>query len=266
YQQEKPKAFFSTSGINPFFRTTADIVAELSTELVPKIKNRVKEVHFYGAGVVDDEKAKVIKIALQELFPGAAASVQSDLLAAAHATLGKKKGIACILGTGSNSCLYNGKEVVAHVPPLGFILGDEGSGAVLGRKLMGDYLKKIMPEELASKFHQKYPLQYADFLNSVYKKEKPNKFLAGFVPFLKENIESTYCENLVVNAFEEFFTRNIEQYPGYKEQPICFAGSVAYYFQEQLEKVILKKNLTPGPVVKEPLLNLLDFHLQNSLK
>lgn len=264
YQQEKPKEFFYTGGINPFFCTTNDIVDELGNDLLPKIKNRVKEVHFYGAGVVNDEKAGTIKNALQKLFPGVTASVQSDLLAAAHSTLGTNDGIACILGTGSNSCQYNGKEITAHIPPLGFILGDEGSGAVLGRKLVGDYLKKIMPVYLASKFQQKYLLQYPDFLSNVYKKEKPNKFLAGFVPFLKENIGSTYCENLVVTAFEEFFTRNIEQYPGYRNQTICFAGSVAYYFQEQIKKVFTKKNLTPGTIIKEPLLNLLHYHLQNS--
>ncbi|MGM0620468.1 MAG: ATPase [Bacteroidota bacterium] len=261
---ENTKKFYSTNGINPFFRTTEDIVAELKKELVPKLKGEISGVSFYGAGVVNDEKAGVIKNALSQLFPGAALEVESDLLAAARATLGKKSGIACILGTGSNSCLYNGNEITAHVPPLGFILGDEGSGAYLGRKLVGDYLKGIMPEDLSAKFKDKFPLQYADFLNSVYKEEKPNRFLAGFVPFLKENIENEYCDQLVRNAFGEFADRNIAQYDGYKKLSVCFVGSVAFHFQEQLLKVLVEKNITPGTIIKEPLLNLLHYHLQNS--
>lgn len=256
--------FYSTNGINPFFRTTEDIVAELRKDLLPKLKKEISAVYFYGAGVVNEEKADVIKNALSQLFPGAALEVESDLLAAARSTLGAKSGIACILGTGSNSCLYNGKAIVAHVPPLGFILGDEGSGAVLGRKLVGDYLKGIMPRNLSAKFKEKFPLQYANFLNSVYKEEKPNRFLAGFVPFLKENIEEEYCDQLVRNAFREFTDRNIAQYDGYKKLSVCFVGSVAFYFQEQLLEVLDEKNITPGTIIKEPLLNLLHYHLQNS--
>jgi N-acetylglucosamine kinase-like BadF-type ATPase len=258
------REFYTTNGINPFFRTTEDIVEELKQKLVPKIKGEITAVYFYGAGIVNEEKASVIKNALLTLFPGALLEVESDLLAAARATLGNKKGIACILGTGSNSCLYDGTEITAHVPPLGFILGDEGSGAYLGCKLVGDYLKGIMPEKLSAKFNEKYPLHYTDFLNSVYKEEKPNRFLAGFVPFLKENIENDYCDQLVRNAFGEFIDRNVAQYDGYKQHSVCFVGSVAFYFQEQLLKVLVKKNSTPGTVIKEPLLNLLYYHLQFS--
>jgi len=258
------KKFYSTNGINPFFRTTEDIFAELEKDLLPKITGEIKEIHFYGAGVVNEEKAEVIKAALSQLFPGALVEVESDLLAAARSTLGNKSGIACILGTGSNSCLYDGKKITAHVPPLGFILGDEGSGAYLGRKLVGDYLKGIMPEELSARFKKKFPLQYPDFLNSVYKKEKPNRFLAGFVPFLKENIDNEYCDRIVRNAFSDFIIRNVAQYEGYQKLPVCFAGSVAFHFQEQLLKVLVEKNITPGTVIKEPLLNLLHYHLQNS--
>lgn len=261
---DNTKKFYSTNGINPFFRTTEDIVAELRKELVPKLKREITAVYFYGAGVVNDEKAGVIKNALSQLFPGATLEVESDLLASAHATLGEKSGIACILGTGSNSCLYDGNKITAHVPPLGFILGDEGSGAYLGRKLVGDYLKKIMPAELSGKFQQKFPLQYHEFLNSVYKEEKPNRFLAGFVPFLKENIENEYCDKIVRSAFDDFITRNVAQYEGYQQLSVCFVGSVAFHFQEQLLKVLVEKNITPGTIIKEPLLNLLHYHLQNS--
>ena len=256
------KKFYSTNGINPFFRKTEDIVAELAKDLTPKIKGKITAVYFYGAGVVNEEKAAVIKNALSQLFPGASLEVQSDLLAAARSTLGNKSGIACILGTGSNSCLYIGNKITAHVPPLGFILGDEGSGSFMGRKLVGDYLKGIMPEELSKKFQQKFPINYHEFLDSVYKKEKPNRFLAGFVPFLKENSNSEYCDQIVKNAFDVFITRNVAQYENYQQLSVCFVGSVAYHFQEQLLKVLIEKNITPGTVIKEPLLNLLHYHLQ----
>ncbi len=253
---------FTTGGANPFFRSTADMVKEWKESPVEKLRGRVSHVFFYAAGVVNDEKAAVIKIALQDFFPEAEISVESDLLAAAHATLGNNSGIACILGTGSNSCLYNGKSIIAHVPPLGYILGDEGSGAVLGRQLLGDYLKGTMPEELIYEFKQKYPVEYTEILNRVYRQEKPNMFLAGFVPFLKEHIRNAYCTQLVENAFDLFVSRNVAQYAGYRTQPIAFAGSVAFHFQEQLKAVFLKKNLTLGEIVKEPLVNLLNHHLQ----
>ena len=136
-------ALFSTTGINPFFRNSDDIEAELKTGLVPKLNSGIEKVFFYGAGIINDAKKNVIRTALKRLFPGTQIEINSDLLAAAHATLGKNQGIACILGTGSNSGLYDGDSVIENVPPLGFILGDEGSGAVLGKKLLADYLKGV---------------------------------------------------------------------------------------------------------------------------
>ena len=259
---KKPEQF-KTGGVNPFFRTTENIINEWKEGPLANLSRKVDCVFFYGAGIVNEEKATVIKKALDAFFPEAKKQVHSDLLAAAHATLGNNSGIACILGTGSNSCMYNGETITAHVPPLGFILGDEGSGAVLGRQLVGDYLKKTMPAELRRRFQKKFPLEYAEFLNRVYRQEKPNQFLAGFVPFLSENIQNEYCKTLVKNAFNSFISRNVAQYPKYKKLPICFVGSVAYYFQKQLKSVLLQRNLVPGIILKEPLLKLMEFHLQN---
>lgn len=260
-ERENHSARFSTNGINPFFRTTENILNELQTELAPKINPGISEIHFYGAGVINDEKGAIIKLALQQLFTKAKIEVKSDLLAAARATLGKGKGIACILGTGSNSCFYNGKNIVEHVPPLGFILGDEGSGAVLGRKLVGDYLKGLMPENLSRKFQKQFSLDYSGFMENVYKKEKPNKFLAQFVPFLKENIYEEYCCKLVEKSFEEFIIRNVKQYTNFGKLKINFVGSVAYFFQEQLKSVLNKNDLKLGIIIKEPLNRLAQFHL-----
>lgn len=258
------KIFFSTAGINPFFRTSVDIVSELQISLATIIEKGVDNVFFYGAGVVNEEKSGIVRRAFSTLFPGARIDIQSDLLAAAHSTLRKQKGIACILGTGSNSCQYDGKRITEHVPPLGYILGDEGSGAVMGRKLLGDYLKKVMASNLREKFHEKFPLDYPGFLNRVYNQKNPNRFLAGLVPFLKENMDEEYCVKLVSNSFDEFIERNVSHYPGFRSQPICFVGSVAFHFHEQLAKVLSQNRLTPGVIIKDPLLHLLDYHLQFS--
>ena len=255
----------STGGINPFFRTTEDIVSELQKDLIPKTGSGIQEIHFYGAGIINQEKGNVVKLALQQLFPDAKIEVKSDLLAAARATFQNKKGIACILGTGANSCLYDGEKITQHVPPLGFILGDEGSGAVLGRKLVADFLKGIMPPDLANKFENKFQINYAGFLESVYKKEKPNKFLAQFVPFLNENIDNEYCSRLVENSFAEFIERNIKLYANFTEQKISFIGSVAFYFQEQLKFVLNNNKLKLGKILKEPLEGLTQFHTKNRL-
>ncbi len=256
-----PEQFYKTTGINPFFRSTEDIADELRLTLLPKTGTAVFQIHFYGAGIINPEKGEVVKKALQLLFPKAEIEVQSDLFAAARSTLGTEKGIACILGTGSNSCLYNGSEITEHVPPLGFILGDEGSGAVLGRKLVADFLKGIMPGKISEKFKNRYQLNYADFLDRVYKKEKPNQFLAQFVPFLLDNINEDYCINLVENSFDEFIKRNVSRYSGFKEVPVCAVGSVAFYFREQLKRAAEKYEIQIKIVLKEPLNGLLEFHL-----
>lgn len=252
---------FLTDGLNPFFRSTEDIANEVRIKLLPKTGADIDRIHFYGAGVINSEKGDIVKNALHSLYPKAEIEVQSDLLAAARSTLGKEKGIACILGTGSNSCLYNGNKIIEHVPPLGFILGDEGSGAVLGRKLVGDFLKGIMPENISDKFRTRFQITYAGFMEGVYKKEKPNQFLAQFVPFLNENISDEYCIKLLENSFDEFIKRNIFRYSGLQQQPICFVGSVAFYFQEQLKNVLDKNKLQIKTVLKEPLNGLLNYHI-----
>jgi N-acetylglucosamine kinase-like BadF-type ATPase len=252
----------STGGINPFFRATEDIAEELKNDLLPKTGSGIQEIYFYGAGIINPEKGAVVKSALQQLFPAAKIEVESDLLAAARATFQNEKGIACILGTGANSCLYDGEKITQHVPPLGFILGDEGSGAVLGRKLVADFLKGIMPADLTGKFKNQFPINYAGFLENVYKKEKPNKFLAQFVPFLNENIDNEYCSRLVENSFAEFIERNVKLYANFAGQKISFIGSVAFYFHEQLQLVLNNKKLKLGKIIKEPLEGLTKFHLE----
>jgi N-acetylglucosamine kinase-like BadF-type ATPase len=257
---ENEKKFVSTSGINPFFRTTSDIVSELEQILLPELTGKVEKIHFYGAGIVNDEKSDVLKSAFLKLFGEVFMEVNSDLLAAARATLGNHSGIACILGTGSNSCFYDGCKITRHIPPLGFILGDEGSGAMLGKKLLADYLKGIMPAQISERFQIRFPFEYGEFLDRVYKQEKPNRFLAGFVPFIRENISDEYCSTLVEISFREFVRRNIFGYPGFEKQKICFTGSVAWFFREQLENVLRNHQLGIEKIVQEPMDGLIQFH------
>ena len=253
---------FQTSGINPFFRTTEDIV----NELVPVFKQHhlpVEEIYFYGAGVVNEEKAEVIKRVMRQLFGDVRCEVASDVLGAARAVCGNTAGIACILGTGANACYYDGEQVVKGIPPMGFILGDEGSGVVLGRELIGDYFKGVMPADLREKFYAQFGVEKDAVLERVYRTEKPNKYLASFTLFLSENIRERYCRDLVQMQFRAFIERNILQLPESKNLPVSFVGSIAHYFRDVLEEELAKHKLTVGTIQKEPIEALLAYHFQH---
>ena len=161
-----------TTGINSFFRTEEDIFQELAKFLLPETGTDIQEICFYGAGIINAEKGKIISSALNRIYPEASVETHSDVLGAARALFGNRPGIACILGTGSNTCLYNGEKIIAGISPLGFILGDEGSGAVMGRKLLGDYFKEVMPVRLREEFAERFNLTREEALNRVYRAEK----------------------------------------------------------------------------------------------
>ncbi|MEI7830553.1 MAG: ATPase [Prolixibacteraceae bacterium] len=254
-----------TEGINPFFRTTTSIYDELLKELLPVTTSGVRKIFFYGSGIINDEKANVIRLALAKLYPAAVIELFSDVVAASRSLFGNSKGIACIVGTGSNVCLYDGEKVIASVSPLGFILGDEGSGAVLGRKLLGDFFKEVMPEPLREKFSKKYGLTREEALQRVYKAEKPNHFLASFAPFISEEISSNYAQNLVRDSFNEFFERNVTKIPNYSSLPIGFVGSIAFYFSIILKEVCEKYQINCASILREPMDGLVKYHLNNNI-
>lgn len=244
-------------GINPFFQTTQEIVSSIQflRNIAP-----IDEIHFYGAGCANAEKNQIIINAFSEIQPKANCHVASDLLAAAHALCGTSEGIACIMGTGSNSCHFNGKEIVTNISPLGFILGDEGSGAVLGKKLISDILKDQAPTEITEAFFCSYDFSPAQIINRVYREAFPNRFLAQFTLFLKQNISHTYIRNMVLNSFNDFFTRNILQYSDCKKLPIHFTGSIAFHFQSELKQIASQFGLTIGTISQSPLQGLIDYH------
>lgn len=252
----------TTEGTNPFFQTSDEIAGEVANTLLPGLGEEVKKIsaiHFYGAGCAFPEKKRIVAEAIGRYIQ-VPIEVQSDLMGAARALCGQEAGIACILGTGSNSCLYDGKEIASNVSPLGYILGDEGSGAVLGKLLVGDCLKRQLPERLTKKLMQQYRLTPALLLENVYKRPFPNRFLASLTPFLLQNIDEPAIYKLVYDSFAAFFTRNVLQYEGALETPIHFVGSIAFYYQEILKAAAEGVGMTVGRVVKTPMEGLLHYH------
>lgn len=251
-----------TSGINALLMTEEQIRETLAAELAEKVKGyAIESVYYYGAGCLFDDICANVRRAIAHNVPTAKTiEVHSDLLAAARALCGQNEGIACILGTGSNSCYYNGREIVDNVSPLGYILGDEGSGAVLGKLLVGDVLKNQLPKELCEKFLAEYDLDRQKIIEGVYKKPAANRFLASLSPFLIKNIEEPAIHRLVLNAFKSFFVRNIENYSNYKSMPVSFVGSVAFYYKDVLAEAAKALDITIGTIIKSPMEGLVKYH------
>lgn len=249
----------ATAGINPFFQTEEQIVYELQQNLLPDISASVNEIHFYGAGVSSPEKVLVLQNCFRKVFPKARSNAYTDLLAAARALCGKKPGIAAILGTGANSCFYDGNEIVNNVPACGFILGDEGSGAVLGKKFISDYLKRQLPADLNTLFDQKYNLNYNSIIERVYRQPFPNRYLATFSVFLHQNKTNPYVSKLLKNSFEEFFTRNVMQYD-YKKYPVNLVGSVAFHYEDIIKDVAKGLGVKIGNILQSPIDGLAEYH------
>lgn len=251
-----------TSGINALLMTEEQIRETLANELAQEVAEfEIESVYYYGAGCLFDDICANVRRAIAANVPTAKTiEVHSDLVAAARALCGDKEGIACILGTGSNSCFWDGKMIADNVSPLGYILGDEGSGAVLGKLLVGDVLKKQLPEELCEKFLKEYDLDRQKIIENVYKKPAANRFLASLSPFLSKNIEEPAIHRLVLNAFKSFFVRNIENYKDYKNYAVSFVGSVAYYYREVLEEAAKAVDIKIGTVIKSPMEGLVKYH------
>lgn len=253
-----------TVGMNAVMLTEEEMRGRFDNELMPQLgefAEKISSVYFYGAGCISAEVCGNVARALRAVIPTAeTVEVYTDLLAAARALCGHNPGIACILGTGSNSCLYDGKSVVENVSPLGYILGDEGSGAVLGRLFLGDVLKKQLPAELCARFLDEYDLDLLTIIRRVYKEPQANRFLASVLPFISANISVPELHKLVLDAFRAFFRRNIRQYTEFRLHPVCFIGSVAYYFADVLREAAEAEDCTLGLILKSPMEGLIQFH------
>ena len=256
----RPIRNFLTAGMNPYFQSCEEIKREVERSLLPVVRNYpIDAVWFYGAGCATTEKKHLIGEALSALKVDEV-EVQSDLSGAARALCRRQPGVACILGTGSNSCLYDGEKIVANVSPLGYILGDEGSGAVLGKLLVGDCLKKQLPERLIDKFMNQYKLTASDILERVYKQPFPNRYLAGLSRFLIENIDEPAIYDLVYRSFRTFFIRNVMLYEGFEAYPVYFTGSVAFYYRQVLREAARSLSIGVQGIEQSPMRGLLMYH------
>ncbi|MBO7554218.1 MAG: ATPase [Bacteroidaceae bacterium] len=250
-----------TKGINPFFETEKEIEYELSNALVPKIPRgtKIEAIHFFGAGCTPEKSPILARALMMQVSDEARVEVCSDMVGAARALCGNEPGIVCILGTGSNSCEYDGKKIVKNVSPLGFILGDEGSGAVLGKILIGDLLKNQLGEELKEKFLTQFHLTTAEIIDRVYRQPFPNRFLASLQPFLEENLDNEAIFYLVMEAFSHFIARNVMQYD-YQHLPVHFTGSVAYAYRKVLEKSAELTGIQLGIITNSPMEGLIKYY------
>lgn len=262
---KKEKFFFDTEGYNPYFVNTDYIIQSLR-EQWPEGLNTfgASQVYFYGAGCFDD-KAGIVSEAMRILFPKAAVHVGLDLLASARAVLGNQPGFVAILGTGTNSCLYDGATIVANVDSLGYLLGDEGSGFYLGRQLLSDYIRGAMPSAVQKEFIDRYHYTREEIMDRVYTEKLPNRFCAGFTPFLLESRSgSDYGRNLVRNAFRDFFERIVNRYELASGTTFNCVGSIGYAFREILEEVAGSYGMPTGVILKAPIVSLAEYHARQS--
>jgi len=250
-----------TKGFNPYYQKLDEMVKEIESELVPALNTSiVQSIHFYGAGCSTPERQMKIKKALLPYFSDAEIFVQSDLIGAARALSGDQPGLVCILGTGSGSCLYDGKTIDKNIPSLGFVLGDEGSGAWLGKKMVTDYLRGHMPKKSIETINQKLHIDKETILEHVNHKSMPSKYLAGFAKFISENIEQTYFYQLMFDSFTAFAKNYIIRYSNYTEFDCHFVGSVAYHNQKILEHVARYTGFKIGNILKSPIDGLTNYH------
>ncbi|MCD4730471.1 MAG: ATPase, partial [Bacteroidales bacterium] len=233
--EDEEQMRFQLVGLNPFYVDTIEIVTILSKELTPYIENKkIQQIFFYGAGCSSVFKCMTVEEALIKLFANAEIVVESDLLAAGRALFKDQEGIACILGTGSNSCLFDGNEIVENITSLGYFLGDEGSGAHMGKVFLKDYLLGKIPQEIETAFKKDYNYNRDNILDAIYNLPFPNRFLASFCEFYADHLSNKYIFDMVSSSFREFFINQIKQYKGYKKLPVSFVGSVAFFFEPLL--------------------------------
>lgn len=250
-----------TEGISPYFLTGGQMIDIIRKGVSSQIHaETVANVYYYGTGCASPDNARLVTGVLQEVFPEASIEVDTDLMGAARSLCGHQQGIACILGTGTNSCYYDGKNIVRNSPGLGYILGDEGSGAYLGKKVLQYYLYNTFDEDLRSRFDAKYVTTREEILDSVYKKPFPNRYLAGFTMFLSENRGHYMIENIIEDGFNDFFFYHLCKYNEVWKYPVNFVGGVASGFKDVLEELCRSYEFELGTVLKNPMEGLVKYH------
>lgn len=256
----RQRSFFTT-GISPYHMDQTQIENLLLSEFPASVlKKKIKSIHYYGTGCYTKPKANIVQKALRSIFPSAVLNVSHDLMGAAIAVCGDHPGIACILGTGSNSCFYNGKKIITNSPGLGYILGDEGSGAYLGKKVIQHVLYGIFDKELMASFQTMYKTDKAEILHNVYKEPFANRYLAGFSKFLAAHRGHYMIENIIEDGIGDFFNQHLESYSHRYRVPVHFVGSIAFYYKDKIAELCKSNGYTMGMVIKQPMDGLSAYH------
>lgn len=251
-----------TDGFNPYYQTAAQILAALQAQLKPFVADEpITDVFFYGTGCTGPAVNHIVEDALRSVWPNLqSVTVNTDMLGAARAAAGHEPGVVCILGTGSNACCYDGKQIIRGIQSLGFWLGDEGSGGYLGKTLVRDFFQERLPDDLREVFRNRYALDRATLLENAYQKPFPNRYFASFTPFLSDHFAHPYVNKLVTDAFLLFLTTYVRRFPESDTWPVHFIGSVAHYFAEPLRQAVKQTGLTMGHILKAPAEQLVEFH------
>ena len=260
--KSRKKKILFTQGISPYFMNSEQIIKMLNKELKPYLKKEtISEIYYYGTGCSNSENVKSIRNALKAVFPLAKKiNVDHDLMGATRAVCGHSKGISCILGTGSNSCYYNGKRIVKNSPGLGYVLGDEGSGAYMGRKVLQHFLYNTFDDELMAKFNLKFKTSQIEILERVYRQPLPNRYMASFAVFLSENRGHYMIENIIEDSLNDFFFNHLYKYKESWNYPINFVGGISFAFKDVLKSMCTTYGLQLGRIMKHPMEGLIEYH------
>jgi glucosamine kinase len=262
-ENKNSQSFYSTMGFNPYFHSSDRIESELrmNSEIM-KVADSVKGVYFYGAGCSSVELNQIVEIGLRRIFPNADILVEHDLLACAYSTYDGKPVISCIIGTGSNSCYFDGKYVSEEIPALGYILGDEGSGSFFGKQLISNFLYKRLPREISDDFIQTYNLGKDELIDRVYMRENANVFIASFMPFIAKHKSHEYIKKMVRDGFKRFLEIHVCCYRNYREVEVNFVGSISEIFEEQLREAAIEFGIQIGRIIRRPVDSLVNYHLK----
>lgn len=259
-------ASFASIGFNPIYHSSELIQKTVAHAFLQENveKAEVSKIFYYGTAIWDKDKAAIVERGLRGVFPQAHIEVKHDLLGAARATCGDEPGIACIMGTGSNTCLYDGVQITDNVTNLGYFIGDEGSGAHLGKKLVRAYFYRELPPDLREALEQVVPGGKSEFLENIYGEgASPNVYLASLTRFIGEYQDHFFIHRLLYRSFAEFIDRHVRKYPGHLSLPVHFIGSVAFHFQDFLKTILFERRMQPGRFIKKPIDTLVNYHRKN---
>ena len=250
-----------TSGLNPYHETEESMAKVLRDELLPQVvEQSISQVYFYGAGCATESACASVASSLKQVFPDAASEINNDQLGAARALCGHEAGIACILGTGSNTCLYDGEKIIDNIPPMGYIIGDEGSGSNIGKELLNRYFRRELPEKISNRLEKRFDMSKDAVLEHVYRQPFPNRYMAGFAKFVFQNLKEPYLMQMVYDILSNFFDKTVCRYDQYQQYKIHFTGSIAFYFGNLLRQVANDKGLRIFNILEGPIAGLTLYH------